>query len=140
MMLMPRNQFGLGLFDEIFKDPFFTNNHRSIMNTDIQEKDGNYIMDIDLPGFQKENIQAQLENGYLTIQAKQNDCKEEKDEQGNYIYQERHTGQCCRTFYVGDTLKQEDIKAAYKDGILTLTFPKKDTAQLESKTRYIAIE
>ncbi len=144
MMMLPRRNFGLDLFDEMFQDPFFTSRidtmKPSIMKTDIQEKDGKYIMDIDMPGIPKENIQIQLEDGYLTISANHDEQKEEKDEKGNYIYQERHTGQCSRTFYVGNAVTQEDIKANYKNGILQLNFPKKDTQQLENKTKYIAIE
>lgn len=142
MMMIPRNSFGLNLFDEMFQDPFFhmQDSTSNFMKTDIQEKDGNYLIDMDLPGFQKENIKAELKNGYLTISAEKTEAKDEKDTAGNYIHRERYQGQCRRSFYVGDAVKEEDIKAGYKDGILHLVFPKKDMAQIEPQKKYIAIE
>ena len=140
MLLMPRDRFGFNLFDDMFNDPFFKKAESpALMKTDIQKKDGKYILDMDLPGFGKENIKADLENGYLTITASRDESKEEKDEKGNLVHQERYTGQCSRSFYVGDNVKEEDIKAGYKDGILHLEFPKNETKQVEQK-KYIAIE
>lgn len=145
MMMMPRRNFGLDLFDEMFKDPFFSRMTTSkqqpaMMKTDIQEKDGNYLMDIDLPGFSKENINAELQNGYMTITAKKDESNETKDEDGNYIHRERYTGSCSRTFYVGEGITEEDIKASFKDGILRLTLPKEEPKKLENQKRLIAIE
>lgn len=141
MLMLPRNNFGLHLFDEFFKDPFFGDADSGVsMRTDIKELDGNYILDIDMPGFQKENIHAELDNGYLTISARKEESKDEKDEKGNYIHRERYTGQCQRSFYVGDAVKEEDIRAGYQDGILHLSFPKKDAKELEAQKKYIAIE
>ena len=110
-----------------------------MMKTDIKEKDNSYEIDIDLPGFQKEEISANLENGYLTINASKGEQKEEKNENGVYIRRERYTGQCTRSFYVGDAIEQQDIKAKFENGILCLTIPKKEERKVEQK-KYIAIE
>ena len=130
MTLVPRNNnLGVSLFDnmfdDFFKDPFFTrNNSVKVMKTDIQEKDDKYILDMDLPGYDKEDIKAQLKDGYLTISAQKNTSNDEKDEEGNYIRRERYCGKCSRSFYVGDSIKEEDIKANFNNGILQLSFPK----------------
>lgn len=145
-MMMPaiRKNFGFDLFDEMFKDPFFnrlsTASNKQSMKTDIKEKDGNYLMEIDLPGFQKEDIRAELNKGYLTVTAEHNENKEKKDEEGNYIYRERSCGQCSRSFYVGDYMTEEEIKGSFKDGTLTLTFPKEEQQKLEDHKKLISIE
>ena len=96
---------------------------------------------MDLPGYKKEDVKAQLENGYLTITASRGVNKDETDNEGNYIRRERYSGQCSRSFYVGENLKQEDIKAKFQDGILQLTFPKEDQRKvIPQKDNYIAIE
>lgn len=145
MKLVPMNNNNLGfslfdnMFDDMFRDPFFTNsNTTKLMKTDIQEKDNNYILDMDLPGYEKEDIKAQLKDGYLTITAQKNTSNEEKDKKGNYIRKERYCGKCSRSFYVGDTIKEEDIKASFNNGILQLTFPK-EVARKED-TKYITID
>ena len=145
MKLVPMNNNSLGfslfdnMFDDMFRDPFFTNsNTTKLMKTDIQEKDNNYILDMDLPGYEKDDVKAQLKDGYLTITAQKNTSNEEKDEKGNYIRKERYCGKCSRSFYVGDTVKEEDIKASFKNGILQLTFPK-EVARKED-TKYITID
>ena len=143
MMMMPaRRNFGFDLFDEMFKDPFFnrTDHQSSMMKTDIKEKDGDYLMEIDLPGFAKEDINAQLQDGYLTITAKKEESNDKKDEDGNYIHRERYSGSCSRSFYVGDELAEEDIKASFKDGILHLSIPKNDPKKLENQKKLISIE
>lgn len=143
MMMMPaRRNFGFDLFDEMFKDPFFnrTDHQSSMMKTDIKEKDGDYLMEIDLPGFAKEDINAQLQDGYLTITAKKEESNDKKDEDGNYIHRERYSGSCSRSFYVGDELAEEDIKASFKDGILHLAIPKNDPKKLENQKKLISIE
>ncbi len=121
MLLANRNS---SLFDEMFRDPFFSrpfeNASSQIMKTDIHEKDGNYIIEMELPGYAKEDIKADLKDGYLTITATKNETKEEKDAKGNCVRKERYTGSCNRSFYVGDQVTQEDIKAAFKDGVLAL--------------------
>lgn len=131
------------LFDEMFKDPFFSTpswfEQSHIMKTDVQEKDGNYLIDMELPGYAKEDIQAELKDGYLIITANRNENKDEKDDKGNYIRRERFSGSCKRSFYVGNNVRQEDIKAAFKDGILRLAIPK-ETVGIEEKSNYIAIE
>ena len=145
MTLVPRNNnLGVSLFDnmfdDFFKDPFFTrNNSVKVMKTDIQEKDDKYILDMDLPGYDKEDIKAQLKDGYLTISEKKNTSNDEKDEEGNYIRRERYCGKCSRSFYVGDSIKEEDIKASFNNGILELTFPK-EVPQKEEEMKYITID
>ena len=145
MTLVPRNNnLGVSLFDnmfdDFFTDPFFTrNNSIKVMKTDIQEKDNNYVLDMDLPGYNKEDIKAQLKDGYLTISAQKNSSNDEKDEEGNYIRRERYSGQCSRSFYVGDSIKEEDIKANFNNGILELTFPKQEEQQKEDM-KYITID
>lgn len=131
------------LFDEMFKDPFFTSpswfEQSNMMKTDVQEKDGNYLIDMELPGYAKEDVQAELKDGYLTITANHKENKDEKDAKGNYIRRERFSGSCKRSFYVGNGVKQEDIKAAFKDGILQISVPK-ESVGIEEKKSYIAIE
>jgi len=113
---------------------------KNVMKTDVKETDNSYEVDIDLPGFKKDEIEAKLENGYLTISAAKGLDKEEKDEKdGKYIRKERYSGAMSRFFYVGDELKQEDIKAKYQDGILKLSVPKEEPKKVET-TKHIAIE
>ena len=145
MKLVPRNNnlgFSLfdNMFDDMFRDPFFTSsNTTKLMKTDIQEKDDKYILDMDLPGYDKEDIKAQLKDGYLTISAQKNTSNDEKDEEGTYIRRERYCGKCSRSFYVGDSIKEEDIKASFNNGILELTFPK-EVPQKEEEMKYITID
>ena len=145
MKLVPRNNnlgFSLfdNMFDDMFRDPFFTNsNNTKLMKTDIQEKDNNYILDMDLPGYEKEDIKAQLKDGYLTITAQKNTSNDDKDEEGNYIRRERYCGKCSRSFYVGDSIKEEDIKENFNNGILELTFPK-EVEQKAEEMKYITID
>ncbi|MCC8025570.1 MAG: Hsp20/alpha crystallin family protein [Clostridium sp.] len=146
MMLIPRRNYGLNLFDEFFNDPFFTGNSEKsedsrrlpVMRTDIIEKDGNYLLEIELPGFKKEDIRAELKDGYLTISAESSSSKENKDEQGTVIRKERYTSSCKRTFFVGEHTRQEDIKAGFEDGILKLQVPK-DAPKVEDTPKYIEI-
>ncbi|MBQ1531064.1 MAG: Hsp20/alpha crystallin family protein [Solobacterium sp.] len=126
------------LFDSFFDDMFPTFNTASVMRTDIREKDGNYLLDIDLPGYKKEDIKISLYNGNLTIQAEHNDSKEEKDAKGNVIRQERYSGTCSRTFYVGESIRESDIHAGYENGILTLQIPTEQKKEAEEK-KYINI-
>ncbi len=139
MLLANRNNF----FDEMFQDPFFTrpfeNTSAQIMKTDIHEKDGNYMVEMELPGYAKEDISADLKDGYLCISAVKDQTNEEKDQKGNCIRRERYTGNCTRKFYVGKEVTKEDIKAAFSDGILKLLIPKKAPQNIETQTR-IAIE
>ena len=131
MKLVPRNNnlgFSLfdNMFDDMFRDPFFTNsNNTKLMKTDIQEKDNNYILDMDLPGYEKEDIKAQLKDGYLTITAQKNTSNEDKDEEGNYIRRERYCGKCSRSFYVGN-IDKSAISAKFENGVLEVTLPKQE--------------
>lgn len=109
------------------------------MKTDVKETDSTYELDVDLPGFKKENISAQLEDGYLTITANKGLDKDEKDKDGKYIRQERYSGSCSRSFYVGEGVTQDEIHAKFEDGILKLSIPKKDAKAVEKKN-YISIE
>ena len=140
MLLANRNY---NLFDEMFKDPFFTrpfeNSSTQIMKTDIHEKNGNYMIEMELPGYVKEDIKADLKDGYLTITASKNETKEEKDAKGNCIRKERYTGTCNRSFYVGEQVTQDDIHASFKDGILSLQVPK-DIPKVEDSPKLITIE
>ena len=142
--------FGESLLDDWFvfpserdffgsHNPVFGKHARNLMRTDIRETDTSYELDVDLPGFMKEDIKAQVENGYLTISAAKGVEKKEDDKKGQYIRQERFSGACSRSFYVGDNVTEQDITAKFEDGILKLSIPKKDQQQVETK-KYIAIE
>lgn len=112
-----------------------------VMKTDIKEKDDGYELEVDLPGFTKDEIKATLEDGYLTISAAKGLDKEEKDkDNGHYIRKERYSGACQRSFYVGNALKEEDIKGEFKHGILKLFVPKKESKPEVEEKKYIAIE
>ncbi len=137
MMLVPRKNHYTDLWDSIFSDPFFRD-ERHFMKTDIKEKESEYLIDIDMPGYDKEEIKVDVENGYLTVNAEHSENKDEKDKEGNFIHQERYYGNLSRSYYVGDAVGENDIKAAYKNGILSLTIPKKEK-ELPAK-KYIAIE
>ena len=146
-MLMP-SIFGENLFDDDWMDfPFDrdfwgrTNNKttKNLMKTDIREHDAGYELDIDLPGFKKDEIKVELENGYLTISATKSTDNDEQNKKGKYIRRERYAGTMQRSFYVGDDVTQEDIKAKFENGILRLSIPKKDAKAVETK-KTIAIE
>ena len=141
--------FGENLFDDFFSDPFgmmvpqsrdplYGKHGKNLMKTDVRETESSYELDIDLPGFKKDEVNVELKNGYLTIQAAKGLDKEEQDKKGKYIRQERYAGSCSRSFYVGD-VKPEDIKAKYESGVLTILVPKEDVKKLASSTA-IAIE
>ena len=121
------------------RDPMYSRNSQSMMNTDVRETDKGYELDVDLPGFEKDQINAKLENGYLTISAKNNVNNNEKDKDGKYIRRERYVGSVSRSFYVGDGLKQEDIKGKDENGIRKLAIPKKEKKVVE-ENKYISIE
>lgn len=139
MMMIPRKRNEFDLFDDMFgMDPFFERKEMKLMRTDIKEKGNNYIIEIDLPGYEKEDIEIELEKGYLKVSAKT--TKEtDNSEDEKYIHKERFYGECSRSFYVGENLKEEDIKAAFKNGILTLTVPKDQPKKIEEK-KYIQID
>ena len=152
-MMMP-SIFGENLFDDMMdfsfdfpwekeffgkRNPLYGKHAKNLMKTDVKETDNSYEVDIDLPGFKKDEISAKLENGYLTISAAKGLDKEQQDDDGTYIRKERYSGQCARAFYVGNDIKENDIQAKYEDGILRLTVPKKAPEKIENKG-YIAIE
>ena len=149
MMLMP-SIFGENLFDDFFDDfyrPARKNVQRgvpatAVMKTDILEQADCYELDIDLPGYKKEDVKAELKEGYLTIQASSHTEKDEKDEKGRYLRRERYTGHYQRTFYVGEDVTESDIKAGFQDGVLNITVPKKEALPQaeEEKEKYITIE
>ena len=125
MMMIPRRNNDFDLFGDMFRDPFFTDDESKIMKTDIKEKKDKYIIDIDLPGYEKENIKMSVEDGYLTVNATVNSNKEEKEE-GKFVRKERYMGSCSRSFYVGEAVESEDIKASFKNGTLKIELPTKD--------------
>lgn len=136
MMMIPRKRNDFDLFDEMFgMDPFFERRDAKLMKTDIKEKGDKYIIDIDLPGYDKENIDLEIEDGYLKVLAKVDKNIDESDEEEKYIHQERFYGECSRSFYIGKNIKEEDIKASFKKGILTLTIPKEEQKKLEEKKK-----
>ena len=145
-MLMP-SIFGENLFNDDWMDfgfpevdkALYGKHAGNVMKTDVKETDTGYEVDIDLPGFKKDEITARLENGYLTISAAKGLDKDEQDKNGKYIRRERYAGSMSRSFYVGEGVTQEDIKAKYEDGILRLAVPKKDNKAVEAN-RYISIE
>ncbi len=138
MMLVPRkNEFDL--FDNFFDDGFFTKRERNMMKTDIREQKDKYIVDIDLPGFEKENINVSLDKGYLNISAKV-DKKEENKEHEKYVHRERFIGECSRSFYLGEDVKEENIRAEFKNGILKIEVPKKEAQEKLNEPKHIEIE
>lgn len=143
--------FGESLFDDFMdfpfereffgrRNPLYGKHEKNMMKTDIKQTDAGYEMDIDLPGFKKEDVIAKLENGYFTISASKGVDKDEKNDEGVYIRRERYVGQCSRSFYVGEDVKQEEIKAKFEDGILKVFIPKTEPKQLAKEQNYIAIE
>ncbi len=148
-MMLP-TIFGENLFDDFMDDafernffggrnPLYGKHSKNLMKTDVKETETGYELDIDLPGFKKDEISAHLEDGYLTVSAAKGVDKDEKDNEGRYIRRERYSGSMTRSFYVGNAVTEEDIKAKYEDGILSLSIPKKDPKAVEAK-KYNAIE
>lgn len=151
-MLMP-SIFGNDMFGDFFTDPWFDDKefkdmqkklygHRAknVMSTDVKEVENGYELEMDLPGFKKDEIKASVENGYLTISAARGLDEDEKDKKsGKYIRRERYAGACERSFYVGEGISQDDIKASFQHGILKLFIPKEPAKTVEEK-KYVAIE
>ena len=148
-MMMP-SIFRENLFDDLmesFAFPTFPDvdralygkNAKKLMKTDVKETQDGYVVDIDLPGFKKDEIQMQLENGYLTVNASKGLEKEEKNEDGRYVRRERYAGSMSRSFYVGENVTENDIHPKYENGILTFSLPKEEKRAVEEK-KYIAIE
>ena len=142
--------FGEDLFDEFFNDPFeseffrgrnplYGKHAKNIMKTDVRENADSYELDIDLPGFKKEQIKASVQNGYLTVQASKDAQVDQSDKKGRYIRKERCSGSCSRSFYVGEGVNQEDVIATFDDGILNVWVPKKEATKSLSSS-YIDIQ
>ena len=138
MMMIPKRRNEFDLLGDMFRDPFFSEDESRIMKTDIKEKKDKYIIDIDLPGYEKENIKIEIEDGYLTVHASANSTNEEKEE-GKFVRKERYIGSCSRSFFVGDYVKQEDIKASFRNGTLKIEIPKKEEKKEIEKKKYIEI-
>ena len=138
MKLLPGLTTFNNLFDDMFDDSFFRS-YNSYMKTDIKEVDNQYVLDIEMPGFNKKDISVELNDGYLTISGNKSTNNDEKDTTGNIIRQERYSGSYSRSFYVGDSIKKEDIKANYDNGELKIYLPKTTTKEVENHN-YIPIE
>ena len=148
-MLMP-SIFNDNVFDDFFDFPFYDDRAEkklyghhaaNLMKTDIQEHDDGYTLEMDLPGFKKDEIQIELNSGYMTISAAKGLDEDEKDKKsGKYIRRERYTGSCQRSFYVGEDVTEEDIKAEFKHGILKLFVPKKEAKPAVEQKKYVSIE
>ena len=147
-MMMP-SIFGRDMFDDFFSFPF--NSFRTndfdrpamkpgMMKTDIKETDSGYEITMDIPGVSKENVQAELKDGYLTIQASTDSDNEEKDENGRFLRRERHYGTCSRSFYIGEAVTQDEIKAKFENGTLKMMIPKKENKPAVEEKKFIAIE
>ena len=130
-----------GFRDNFFggKNPLYGKHAKNIMKTDVRETDKGYELDVDLPGFKKDEVQVQLKDGYLTISAAKGLDKDEQDKKGNYIRKERYSGSMSRSFYVGDGISEDDIHGKFENGILQLDVPKKEAKAVETKKR-ISIE
>ncbi len=134
MMLMPK------IFDDdFFRDDFFDRKDRTfnLMKTDIREDDKSYLLEVDLPGYSKDDIKIDITDGYLTINAKVE--KEKNDDNKNYVRRERFTGEVSRSFYVGEDIKEDEVKANFKNGILTLEVPKVSLEDKKKDKKYIEI-
>ena len=144
--------FGENLFDDFFgrdfdlfpalsgSNPLYGKHAKNLMKTDVKETEGGYEVDIDLPGFKKDEIQMELVNGNLTVSAAKGLDKDEKDEKGTYVRRERYAGSMSRSFYVGEHVTEEDIHPKYENGILTFHIPKEEKKAVEEKKHYISIE
>lgn len=146
-MFMP-SLFDETLFDELFEDcrrpgrqvARYSVPNTSVMKTDIKESEDGFELHIDLPGYKKEDVQAELKDGYLTITATRKVEENKEDDKGKFVRRERYFGTSSRSFYVGETVEQEDIKAKINDGILTVFIPKLEEKPKVEEKKYIAIE
>lgn len=144
-MLMP-SLFGESLLDRFFDVPAvprtagFDGTAKGVMHTDIKENEDSYEIEMNLPGFKKEDVQGEVKDGYLTISATTNTSNDTKDDNGKYIRRERYSGSCSRSFYVGEQVTQDDIKARFEDGVLKIVVPKVEAKPAVEDKRLIAIE
>jgi HSP20 family molecular chaperone IbpA len=143
-MLMPsifNNNFVDNFFDDMFRWPSnFRKADSSVMKTDVKDLGESYELAMDLPGYAKEDIKAELKDGVMTISAERKQDNDEKDADGNYIRRERYYGSCSRSFQVGEGLTEEDVHAEFKDGILMIVLPKEKEKPAIEEKKYIAIE
>ena len=140
MMMIPRRRNEFDLFDDFFKgDDFFPRRETAIMKTDIKEKKDKYVIEMDLPGYEKENISLSLKDGYLEVTAKV-EKEENKEEEERFVHKERFYGHCSRNFYVGDDITEEDIHAEFKNGILIIDVPKKEEKKALPEVKHIEIQ
>ena len=137
MMIPRRHDFDL--FEDMFGDSFFNEGESKLMKTDIKEKKDEYVIDIDLPGYDKEGIKLNIQDGYLTVHAQVNK-EENNEEKGKFVRKERYSGECSRSFYIGEDITEEDIKAKFKNGTLTIEVPKKERRKELPEKKYIPIE
>jgi HSP20 family molecular chaperone IbpA len=143
-MLMP-SIFGETLLDDFWGFPMRDNymrtaNTNGLMQTDVEEKDNGYEITMNLPGFKKEDVKGEIKDGYLTVTASTNTSNDEKDKDGKFIRRERYSGTCSRSFYVGEEVTEDDIKAKFTDGVLKIAVPKKEAKPAVEESKYIAIE
>ena len=139
-MLMP-SIFRENLLDDFMDSAFSTNfSAGSLLKTDVKEEDGHYELTMDLPGVKKEDVHAELKDGYLTVSASVNNSKDEKNKDGGYIRRERYSGSASRSFYVGEAVRQEDIKAKFENGTVRILVPKEEEKKAVDDKHYIAIE
>lgn len=143
--------FGENLFDDLFndnfgmlpmmggRDPLYGKHAKNLMKTDVRETENSYELDVDLPGFKKDEVSVDLKDGYLSISAAKSLDRDEQDKQGRYIRQERYAGACSRSFYVGEGVQPEDVSARFEDGILKISMPRQERPRLPKSTA-IAIE
>ncbi len=139
MLMIPRRKNEFDLLEDMFKiDPFFSEEGSQIMKTDIKEKKDKYLIDIDLPGYEKEDIKIHIEDGYLNIVAKTKSENEDKEE-GRFLRKERYYGECSRSFFIGDNITEEDIKASFRNGTLRIELPKIEEKKALPEKKYIDI-
>ena len=127
-------------FNDAFANDSWFTRRNNLMKTDIHQKDGKYLIEVDLPGYSKDDIHLDLKNGYLTIAAHHDTNDQTKDEKGNVIRTERSFGSATRSLYVGEDVKTTDVTAKFENGVLTLTLPDTSNQQIETKSDPIAIE
>ena len=140
MMMIPRRRNEFDLFGDFFGgDDFFSRRESSIMKTDIKEKKDKYVIEIDLPGYEKENINLELKDGYLEVTAKV-EKTENNEENERFVHKERFYGHCSRSFYVGEQITEEDIHAEFKNGILRVSIPKEEEKKELPEAKHIEIE
>lgn len=139
MMLVPRRN-SFDLFDNFFGDDDFFKKEHHLMKTDIKEKKDKYVIEMDLPGYDKENINLELKNGYLEISAKVDKTEDNSEEEEKFVRRERFYGECSRSFYVGEDITEEDIEAEFKNGTLKVEVPKKEIEEKTPETKRITIK